>query len=397
MRLLILLLAVLVALVLHELLVRRSPGMVRAAARLILLVFALAAMAVAGPLLRARLSPWLDDDQAPLAVPFDRSGDPLGSKALAAQRPEHPFPSGSDAAAVSLWQERVRQALRERQDLDFNRGEPESAPVVVSTDFVGSVRRTLVRFTSWDGTHVPAYVLDPGGPTPKAGVLVVPGHGLGIRATAGFIEDYQHHAALALAQRGYLVMTPEIRGFGMLAPEGRPTHRLVAASALTAGTSYKALVAKDLHRALTVLERWQGVDRNRLAVVGTSLGGELSVLLAGLDPRIKVVVANGYGGAAGPIVEDEDADDEASQTPHGCHTMPGINEILQGEDWARLIAPRPLAIVRGDREPASRSTAYGRLVREAYSSTPDTFAFEVGQGGHEFYVDITARFLARWL
>jgi dienelactone hydrolase len=397
MRLLVLLVGVSGALILHELLVRRPAGIVRTAARLVLLLCALGAMAVAGPFLRDRLSPWLDDGRVPVAVPFDPAGDPLGSKALATQRPEQPFPSGGDAAAVSSWQQSVREALRARQDLDLGRGAPETPAEVLSTDSVGSIRRTLVRFTSWDGTRVPAYVLDPGGPEKKAGVLVVPGHGLGIRATAGYVEEYQHQAALALARRGYVVVTPEIRGFGMLAPEGRAAHRLVAATALMAGTSYKALVAKDLHRALTVLQGWPGVDHKRLAVVGTSLGGELAVLLAGLDPRVKVTVANGYGGATGAMVEDADTSDDTGEASHGCHTMPGINEILAGEDWARLLAPRPLAIVRGNREPASRSDSYARLVREAYPANSDTFAFEVGQGGHEFYADITARFLAKWL
>ena len=121
------------------------------------------------------------------------------------------------------------------------------------------------------------------------------------------------------------------------------------------------------------------------------------MLLAGADPRIKVAVANGYGGATGPIVEDGAGDDEANQASHGCHTMPGINEILHGEDWARLVAPRPLLIVRGDRETSSRDTTYARLVREAYLSGGEAFAFEVASGGHEFYLDLTGRFLARWL
>jgi dienelactone hydrolase len=399
MRLAILLLFAAVAVVLHAALMRRQGGIGRAVVRWVLLAAALVATSVAGPAIRARLSPWLDASPVAPAVAFDPSGDPLRSKALATQHPEHPFPSGGDAAAVASWQASVRQTLRDRQDLDLDLdlGAAAMPPEVLSSDFVGPIRRTLVRFTSWDGTRIPAYVLDPGGSARKAGVLVVPGHGLGIAATAGFVEEYEHQAALALAQRGYLVVTPEIRGFGMLAPSGRSTHRLVAATALAAGTSYKAVVAKDLHRALTVLEQWPGVDRDRLAVVGTSLGGELSVLLAGLDPRIKVAVANGYGGATGPIVEDDDSDDETGQTPHGCHTMPGINEILHGEDWARLVAPRPLLIVRGNREQSSRSGEYQRLVREAYPSAADAFGFEVGQGGHEFYVENTARFLARWL
>ena len=291
-------------------------------------------------------------------------------------------------------------ALREQQDLDLSHGgaAPPVPTEVLSTESVGPIRRTLIRYTSWDGTRIPAYVLDPGG-TSTAAVLVVPGHGVGIGATAGFVEDYQHQAALALARRGYLVLTPEIRGFGMLAPDGRPAHRLVSAAALVAGTSYKALVVRDLHRALTVLQHWQGADRNRLAVVGTSLGGELSVLLATLDPRVKVTVSNSYGGTSGPVVEDADANDESDQTPHGCHTMPGINRILLQEDWVRLVAPRPVLIVRGRRNQPSPSNTYEAVVREAYraSDTADRFQFRVEDGDHEFYLEATARFLEQWL
>src|SRR5690349_1911727 len=109
MRLLILLLGVLGALILHERLVRRPPGLARSAARFVLLLCALGATAVAAPLLRDRLSSWLDDDHVALAVPFDSTGDPLGSKALATQHPAHPFPSSGSAAAVSSWQDGIRQ------------------------------------------------------------------------------------------------------------------------------------------------------------------------------------------------------------------------------------------------------------------------------------------------
>ncbi len=132
-------------------------------------------------------------------------------------------------------------------------------------------------------------------------MLVVPGHGDGARSTAGVVpDDYQHAAALALARHGFVTLTPELRGFGMLAPKGVPTHRAVAAGALESGTSYKAVVVKDLARALTVLQRWPGVDASRVGVAGASLGGELAVLLGVLDERVKVVASQSYGGAIGP-------------------------------------------------------------------------------------------------
>ena len=395
----ILLLVAVSALILHERLTRRPDGVARAAVRWALLGFVLVTAAVAGPALRLQVAALLNDPAMVPTVPFDSAGDPLGAKALAAQRPQHPFPSGA-ADAVSSWQEHIRAVLRDEQDLELTRGESVlSVPTdVLRTESVGTIRRTLIRYTSWDGTRIPAYVLAPDG-VPKGAVLVVPGHGVGIGATAGLVEEYQHQAALALARRGYLTLTPELRGFGMLAPDGLPSHRVVAAAALAAGTSYKALVARDLHRALTVLEQWPGADRTRLAVVGTSLGGELAVLLAALDQRVKVTVSNSYGGVAGPVAEDDENNDEADQTPHGCHTMPGINRILLQEDWVRLVAPRPVLIVRGRGNLSSRAAAYQALVREAYraSGAADRFGFQVEDGAHEFYQEATAQFLERWL
>ena len=301
----ILLLVAVSALILHERLTRRPDGIARAIVRWALLGFVLVTAAVAGPALRLQVAALLNDPAIVPTVPFDSAGDPLGAKALAAQRPQHPFPSGA-ADAVSSWQEHIRAVLRDEQDLELTRGEAGVAvPTdVLRTESVGTIRRTLIRYTSWDGTRIPAYVLAPDG-VPKGAVLVVPGHGVGIGATAGLVEEYQHQAALALARRGYLTLTPELRGFGMMAPDGLPSHRVVAAAALAAGTSYKALVARDLHRALTVLEQWPSADRTRLAVVGTSLGGELAVLLAALDQRVKVTVSNSYGGVAGPVAEDD--------------------------------------------------------------------------------------------
>jgi dienelactone hydrolase len=365
-----------------------------------LLLVLLVSTVVVGPKIQTRIATlWQSAFEAPPSL--DPAGDPLRLHALAAQRPDHPFPANPTRDAIDDWRRETRAALQLRADLAVaNDAGSESVPVsVVQSETIGTVRRTLIRFTSWDGTRIPAYVLDPGGAAAKGAVLVVPGHGPGIAGPAGLVADYEHGAALELARRGYVTLTPELRGFGMLSPDGVATHRLVAAAALAAGSSYKAIVARDLSRALTVLQHWRGVDPDRLGVTGTSLGGELAVLLGALDPRVRVTVSNSYGGAIGPTGEDDDLNDESEQTPHGCHTVPGVNRILLQEDWVRLIGPRPVLVVRGNRNLPARLKEFERLVSQAYSAlgVPDRFQIEVERGAHEFYIEPTARFIAKWL
>jgi dienelactone hydrolase len=386
------------AILAHELLVwRASPRVPLRLLRISLLGVALIAAVGLGPRVVDRVTR-LTERTAPMVPGPAISGDPFFDKALTRLRPEHPFPAEAGASAVETWRASVLAALATHVGLPaIDQTAPVSA-TTVRVDTAGAVRRTLIQFPSWDGTSIPAYVLAPtNGPT-KGAVLVVPGHGNGIRATAGLIDDYQHHGALALAENGYITLTPELRGFGYLGRDGQPNHRGVAAAALEAGTSYKAIVVKDLGRALTVLAHWPGVDANRLAVAGTSLGGELAVLLGVLDSRVRVVMSHSYGGEVAGA-ESFDGTDEDRQTPHGCHTIPGINRIVEDQDWLRLVSPRPLLVVRGERNTPKTAGDARRDVAAAFSAlgAPERFSFETAPGGHEFYLEPTVRFLQRWL
>ncbi len=387
--------------VLHELLAIRagSRGRFATGLRRAVLVGLVAAAAFGGDFasVRERAAALLTRraSAAVPPVPFDVKGDPLLAKRLAEQTPARPFPAGAGREDVEAWRHHVVEQLRTLTDFGAARADDVQS-VVVSTEMVDTVRRTLVTFTAADGTRIPAYVHEPLEGGRRAGVLVVPGHGDGAQSTAGVVpDDYQHAAALALARRGFVTLTPELRGFGMLAPKGVPTHRAVAAGALESGTSYKAVVVKDLARALTVLQRWPGVDGSRVGVAGASLGGELAVLLGVLDERVKVVASQSYGGAIGPIEVSDDGNDESEQTPHGCHTMPGVNAIVWQEDWFRLLAPRPVLVTRGRTNTPRESEAFVAAVRPAFeaSGARDRLAFAVEDGGHEFYVAPVVRFL----
>lgn len=393
-----------VAFFLHEgvvtaALVRRLGRRSAAALRYLCLALLLLAVTFAGPAVLARVVSVLAPAE-PAVTPFVPRGDRFLAGALVAQRPVFPFPEVPSPGEISRWQTRVLDSLRTDVGIGVEMV-PPSVPVrVLGSERVGDLTRTMVVFRTWDGAEIPAYVHGPstaGGARPA--LLVIPGHGAGIVATSGRVADYQHATALELARAGYVTLTPELRGFGMLGGSTGPNHRAVALTAIEAGTSYKAVTVKDLGFALSALASWPGVDGNRLGVVGTSLGGELAVLLGAVDSRVRAVLSHSYGGLLGPATVDVEAIDEEEQTPHGCHTVPGSNRILLQEDWARLVAPKPLLVVRGDDNTPQQFGAFVLAVRRAYEGrgAVDRFAAVREPGGHEFYLEPSLRFLKQWL
>jgi hypothetical protein len=111
-----------------------------------------------------------------------------------------------------------------------------------------------------------------------------------------------------------------------------------------------------------------------------------------------VVLSHSYGGQAGG--EDAfDGIDDSRQTPHGCHTIPGINRILEQQDWLRLVAPRALLVVRGDRNTPGAAAKVRQEVAVTFGAlgAAERFSLETVPGGHEFYLEPAVRFLQRWL
>ncbi|HEU0079276.1 MAG TPA: dienelactone hydrolase family protein, partial [Longimicrobiaceae bacterium] len=215
--------------------------------------------------------------------------------------------------------------------------------------------------------------------------------------TAGLAPSYQHGAALRLARAGYVTFTPELRGFGYLGLRIGNEHLTTANNALLAGRSYKAFLLRDLRGMVDWLGAHPAVDAARMGVTGVSFGGEMSVDLAAVDPRLRVVVAQGTAGGVGR--HDGYHRDANPGFPHVlCHFFDTPNRHLSREDPFLLVAPRPMLLVRGTEE-GPEDGAFLHVVRSAYRllGSGDRFAARSVPGAHEYFADPAIAFFREHL
>ena len=105
---------------------------------------------------------------------------------------------------------------------------PEPAalePRVLEDVQMPGYRRLMMELTETEGLVMPCYVLIPEGISPgerRAAVVAVPGHGSGMREAMGLDDTgepmadpgYQKRFPEALCRRGFVVIVPELLGFG---------------------------------------------------------------------------------------------------------------------------------------------------------------------------------------
>ncbi|MEJ7729239.1 MAG: alpha/beta fold hydrolase [Polyangiaceae bacterium] len=143
-----------------------------------------------------------------------------------------------------------------------------------------------------DPVSLSLYLVEPKGP-PRGTVLVL--HG--IRSDKlWFIGQAQRVAA-----EGYRVVLPDLRGHGRSSGEW---------------LSYGVREANDLRRLLDDLDH-RGLVAGRVGVVGTSYGAAIAIQLAGIDPRVRAVVAVAPFSSLHAVVPD-----------YARHYLPGVAALI---------------------------------------------------------------------
>jgi dienelactone hydrolase len=315
---------------------------------------------------------------------------------------------GSTPAELAAWQQRFRSQVIALLGL-----RPERAELVVhveqEVDCGRYVRRRLRYQTELD-VWVPAYLLVPktASSTSRApGILCLHGHGrfgkdgvVGINDTperAAEIARYCYDFGHRFAEQGYVILAPDLRGFGERRPdypEPLPDYcpRNHMAATLM-GTTVVALHLCDLEAALDVLQSLGCVLPDKLACAGLSLGGRMTMMISAFDQRIKVCVPSGR---LSPYQERYQALRQC-----GAQLIPGLLRYGDTPEIFSLIAPRPMVIERGRQDVSSPSqwAEHGvHRIRNAHAAAgvPENLVVHEFDAGHIFEGSLASEMLSRW-
>ncbi|HEY2156839.1 MAG TPA: alpha/beta hydrolase family protein [Isosphaeraceae bacterium] len=284
----------------------------------------------------------------------DPTSDRLDSLAYTLARygertPRLAFPGGPPEA-VAAWRSQARAKLVEllggfpaaTVPLDTVLGEPIKR--------TGYTRRTVV-FATRPGMAAFAHLLVPDKLDGRASAVVcIPGHGPGADDLVGldaegkdrpYKDGYQHDYALQCVERGHVVLALEPLGFGHrrdpAARESGPSTsscQPAAGAALMLGETLLGWRVWDSLRAIDFLATLPEVDPSRVAMMGISGGGTVTLHAAALDDRVKVAVLS---------CSFCTFRDSIYSVAHCIDNyVPGILRWFEAADLAALIAPRHL-------------------------------------------------------
>jgi dienelactone hydrolase len=265
-------------------------------------------------------------------------------------------------------------------------------------------RRERVVYDTTPGFSVPAWILIPDGAEGRRGpaVLALHGHGSGKLDVVGLPETLQQRMRVRafnydygrqLARRGYVVLAPDARGFGELGG-GKNTCQWLARNAFMVGSTLKGLRVFDAIRALDYLETRPEVDPDRIGCVGLSWGGAHTAYTAALDQRVRIAVVSGIFSTYGDIFLERD--------DCICHYVPDMLQWSEFTDVVGLIAPRPLVLEVGDRDPLLTpevvDAEFAKL-REIYAvaGASDNVTLDRFPGHHEWHGPLAFEWIDRFL
>ena len=283
---------------------------------------------------------------------------------------------------------------------------PERTPLnarTVRTLQRGSYRIENVLFESQPGIPVTANLYVPqDGPGPWPAILVSCGH-----SKNGKAYDLYHSVGLGLVAKGYVALVYDPFGEGeryqylddngeKLFPSPTREHTMSANPLFLMGSHLMALRCWDGIRALDYLCSRPEVDTTRIGMTGNSGGGTVTLHLAPIDERIKVVVAAG--------------------TVSGPELALGTGSISDGEQnlplqlplkitHADLIAacwPRPYRLIKesaeGVRTPSLRSWVQASWLYDTLG-TPDKMSWVETERPHGYFREMREpmyQWFGRW-
>ena len=247
----------------------------------------------------------------------------------------------------------------------------------------------VVSYTGNEG-EVPALLLVPEHPC-GAGVVVLHQHNsqwhLGKSEIGGLAGEPLQAFGPALARAGIMVLAPDAVGFEDRRHTGpgideREDDRLQyfneMAYRLVSGRLLVTTVLGDAACGLSALIADERVEGSRVGVLGHSYGGNVTIMLAALDERVRFACASGSACSYKQRMLDRTGI-EFTQV------IPGILQLTDIDQLVELVAPRPLLLLSATEDRYSADTpeivqAAAHAYREA--GAPQGLQHHRAQGEH---------------
>ncbi|MEN6315927.1 MAG: alpha/beta hydrolase family protein [Clostridiaceae bacterium] len=224
------------------------------------------------------------------------------------------------------------------------------------------------------------------------------------QAMAKTIDHYNYNYGEVLAQKGYIVLCPDARGFGERREryyQGDSPEQIMGSScdylnvmAMSFGQTVTGMWTWDLMRLVDYVLTRDDVN-GHVASVGLSGGGLQSLWLSALDERIECSVVSGYfyGYLESLLIRFNCL----------CNYVPHLWSTVDIGDIGALIAPRPLLIETGDQDDLNGQsgllnvTTQIKTVQRAMDLTgkPGNIYHDIFSGGHRWHGEYAYRWLLK--
>ena len=311
------------------------------------------------------------------------------------------------------WRQALRRKLKELSGYATMQRAP-LRPRTTERVETGGLVRERVEIQTEPGIAMPLYVLrraDLAGPLPA--VLCPHGHSSGGKlAVAGVRDDPQVAQTIAqhnydygvqFARAGFIAFCPDARGFGER--REKEAQNLLSSScqwlnrmAYPLGQTVTGMWTWDLHRLIDYVETRPDCRPGGVGCAGLSGGGLQTLWAAALDERIRCAVVSGYlYGYRESLLE--------LYTNCPCNYVPHLYEYADMGDIAALIAPRPLLIETGDKDPLNGRSGLKNVrrqvavARRAYKllGAPEALGHDIFAGEHRWHGVEAIPWMARWM